>query len=269
MNKTVLLTGASTGIGLVIARHLVEQGFNVVGTAREPHEPQTEKFKLLSLDVRSEASVKECVAEVFAQYGGVDILINNAAYALVGSAEETEMSQLQSQFDTNFYGTVRMIKEVLPHMRKQRQGQIINMSSVVGFAAIPFLSAYSASKFALEGYSEALYHELLPLGINVSVVQPGLVKTSFFDNGTTIENSLQEYSSGYGGVMNEISTQSGKGIPASLVAEKVVSLCRSSKPPLINTVGHEAKLVARLKRFMPKLIFNRLWQQTFALKESG
>ena len=264
MTKTVLITGASSGIGLAIANHMVDAGYQVIGTSRCT-EKQDERFEMMSLDVCDEDSVRQCVNAVLSKYGKVDVLVNNAGVAEVGSAEETTMSQLSQQFDTNFFGMVRMIQSVLPSMRSQSQGQIINISSLVGFAAIPYTSAYSASKFALEGYSEALYHELLPLGIHVSVVQPGMVKTGLFKENAGIKNVIQDYTPWYLAVTKEIASHSEKGISTSVVADKVLSLCQMEKPPFVNRVGPDAKLVSRLRRFMPKSIFNRIWHKEFGM----
>ena len=171
MSQTVLVTGASSGIGQVIAQLLTERGFTVYGTSRKP------TGTLIPLDVRSDESVRACVDRV----GTIDVLVNNAGYTLMGSAEETSVDEAKAQLETNFFGVVRMVKAVLPAMRQARAGKIITIGSLAGITAIPFGAFYTASKFALEGYTEALWHELRPFGIHVTLIEPGQVETPFFE----------------------------------------------------------------------------------------
>src|SRR5258707_5758982 len=168
MSPTVLVTGASSGIGQATARLLTEQGFKVYGTSRKPD------GNLIPLDVRSDDSVRACVERV----GPIDVLVNNAGYSLMGAAEETSVDEAKAQLETNFFGVVRMVNAVLPAMRKAGFGKIINVGSLAGITAIPFGAFYTASKFALEGYSEALWHELRPFGIHVTLIEPGFIATA-------------------------------------------------------------------------------------------
>ena len=156
MTQTVLITGASSGIGRATAQLLTERGFTVYGTARRPDRATPEQFRLLALDVRSDDSVRACVDQVLSQTGRLDVLFNNAGYALTGAAEETSLAEAKAQFETNFFGTVRMVNAVLPGMRKAGAGRIVNIGSLAGLTAIPFSAFYCATKFALEAYSEAL-----------------------------------------------------------------------------------------------------------------
>src|SRR5437660_2901591 len=175
MSQTILVTGASSGIGQSTARLLAERGFTVFGTARKPDSAKREPFTMLALDVRSDESVRACVAQVITKSGRLDVLVNNAGYAMMGAAEETSVEEAKAQFETNFFGIVRMVNAVLPGMRAAGAGKIINISSLAGNTAIPFSAFYSASKFALEGYSESLWYEVRPFGITVSLVEPGFV----------------------------------------------------------------------------------------------
>jgi short-subunit dehydrogenase len=172
----ILITGASSGIGRSIAHDLSQRGHRVFGTSRRPDDSPN-GIEMVPLEVTDDASVAHCVAHVLQRAGAIDVLINNAGYHLYGAAEETSVDELDDQMQTNFYGAVRMIQAVLPGMRAQRAGKIVNIGSIGGFIALPYTSAYSASKFALEGYSEALRYELLPLGIYVALIEPTGVKT--------------------------------------------------------------------------------------------
>src|SRR6266571_3502362 len=185
MAQTVLVTGASSGIGQAIAQLLTARGFTVYGTSRKP------TGKLIPLDVRSDESVRACVDRV----GKIDVLVNNAGYSLMGSAEETSVDEAKAQLETNFFGVVRMVKAVLPAMRQALAGKIITIGSLAGITAIPFGAFYTASKFALEGYTEALWHELRPLGISVSVIEPGFVHTKIGEGTQIAAVSLGAYDS--------------------------------------------------------------------------
>src|SRR5262245_47487212 len=164
--KVVLITGASSGVGQSTARLLSRQGYKVFGTSRNPASAEViPTVEVLALDVRSDDSVAACVKAVVNEVGRVDILVNNAGYELAGALEETSIDETKAQFETNFFGVVRMVKAVLPSMRQQKQGKIINVSSLAGVSSIPFMGFYSATKFALEGYTKALRMEVSPFNI--------------------------------------------------------------------------------------------------------
>ena len=173
MTQTVLVTGASSGIGKATALLLKREGFTVFGTTRRPDAVGPQEFPMLGLDVRSDDSVKA----LFDKVGRLDVLIDNAGYALTGAAEETTLAEAKAQFETNFFGAVRVVNAALPAMRAARAGKIIIIGSLAGLTAIPFSAFYSATKYALEGYAEALWHELRPFGIAVTLVEPGFVHT--------------------------------------------------------------------------------------------
>jgi len=176
--KVVLVTGASRGIGRAIAAHLAGRGFCVFGTSRRPAADMLDGFSLIQLDVTDAESVRACVETVIARAARIDVLVNNAGVDLVGALEETTLDDLSWIMETNFYGVHRMVQAVLPGMRARRDGQIINISSALGRAAWPFEGAYCASKFALEGYTEALRYEMNIFNIRVSSVQPGFFKSN-------------------------------------------------------------------------------------------
>jgi NAD(P)-dependent dehydrogenase (short-subunit alcohol dehydrogenase family) len=190
MSKVVLITGCSTGIGRDLAQRLTQSGYTVVATARRVETlddvPATLK---LSLDVTQSDSIKDAVTRIIQEFGRIDVLVNNAGYAVRGAIEEVPIEQTQKMFDANVFGVMRMIQAVVPHMRQQKAGRIINISSIVGKLVTPANGAYSATKFALEAMSNALRLELAPFGIHVVLVEPGSIKTQFH---TTVEVNAQE-----------------------------------------------------------------------------
>ena len=183
MSRTVLITGASTGIGRATAQHFQTQGWNVVATMRSPEDgadlATLPRVIVTRLDVTDSSSISAAVAEARAAFGGIDVLVNNAGFGAYGPLEITDMEVIRRQFDTNVIGLLEVTKAVLPTMREQRSGVVVNISSVGGRMAFPLGSLYHGSKFAVEGLSEALTYELAPLGISVKVIEPGLVDTDF------------------------------------------------------------------------------------------
>src|SRR5262245_29150488 len=169
--NVILITGASSGVGQATALLLAKSGYRVFGTSRTATGSHPE-FEMMPLDVRNDASVKACVDAVLTRAGRLDVLINNAGHEMAGAVEELSLDESKAEFETNFFGVVRLVKAVLPIMRRQKQGRIINVSSLSGRTSIPFLGIYSASKFALEGYTEALRHEVKPFNIHVSLAEP-------------------------------------------------------------------------------------------------
>src|SRR6266513_4520352 len=255
MSQTVLVTGASSGIGQVIAQLLTERGYTVYGTSRKP------TGTLVPLDVRSDASVRACLERV----GKIDVLVNNAGYTLMGSAEETSIEEAKGQLETNFFGVVRMVNAVLPAMRKAGAGKIVNVGSLAGITAIPFGAFYTASKFALEGYSEALWHELRPLGINVTLIEPGFVHTPIGEKTQIAAKPL----SAYDGVRQRATAALGRhvehGIEPGKVAATVLRAIQSRSPSLRYRVGTDAAWLPRLKSVLPWPLFAVGVRRTFAV----
>ena len=240
MTQTVLITGASSGIGRATAQLLTERGFTVYGTARRPDRATPEQFRLLALDVRSDDSVRACVDQVLSQTGRLDVLVNNAGYALTGAAEETSLAEAKAQFETNFFGTVRMVNAVLPGMRKAGAGRIVNIGSLAGLTAIPFSAFYCATKFALEAYSEALWHELRPFGITVTLVEPGFVHTRMTEAAQLVAGPLPAYEGPRRRVIAAMGRSVERGIAPEQVARRVLQIVESRAPRLRYRVGAEA-----------------------------
>lgn len=195
MTQTVLITGSSSGIGRATAQFFAEQGWNVAATARNPADLSSlagASLLALPLDITNEASITAAVAATTARFGGIDVLVNNAGYGLFGPLEGTTEEQLETQFRTNVFGVVALIRQVVPLMRQLHDGTIITISSTGGRVASPFAAAYHASKYALEGLCESLRFELRPQGIRVKLVEPGHVKTGFIRSLTWASHSAYE-----------------------------------------------------------------------------
>jgi short-subunit dehydrogenase len=255
MAQTVLVTGASSGIGQATAQLLSERGFNVYGTSRKP------TGKLIPLDVRSDDSVRACVERV----GTIDVIVNNAGYSLMGSAEETSLDEAKAQLETNFFGVVRMVKAVLPAMRKARAGKIITIGSLAGITAIPFGAFYTASKFALEGYTEALWHELRPFGIHVSLIEPGFIATPIGESTQVAAAPLAAYDGVRQRATNALGHHVKHGISPDAVAKTVLRIITSRSPSLRYRVGTDAAWFPRLKSVLPWPLFAVGVRRTFAV----
>src|SRR5213075_995861 len=189
-----LVTGASSGIGKATAERLATAGYQVYGTSRRGATPGQRAFEMLSLDVTSDESVAAAVSALLRSEGRLDLLVNNAGFSVApAGAEESSIEQARAIFETNFFGLVRMTRAVLPHMRRQGNGRIINIGSVLGFLPMPYGALYAATKHAVEGYSESLDHELRTRGVRVSVIEPAYTKTRFEGNLLAPDSKLDEY----------------------------------------------------------------------------
>jgi NAD(P)-dependent dehydrogenase (short-subunit alcohol dehydrogenase family) len=265
--KVALVTGVSSGIGRAIAGLLSRHGFRVFGTARGNGEARRslEEMELIRVDVRDEESIHLCVRTVLDRAGRIDALVNNAGYTLIGSLEETMSEEAKQLFETNFFGVLRTTQAVLPYMRGQRSGRIINIGSVVGFVPAPYQGIYCASKHALEGYSESLDHEVRQFGIRVSVVEPSFTRTNIAQNARVAARPLEAYAGGRTRVLNAIPENIAKGGTPLAVAEVVLKALTSQSPRPRYQVGHEAKFVSRLRKFGPASLFDWGLRKQFRL----
>src|SRR5215203_1058567 len=194
MSQTILVTGASSGFGLLIANKLHRNGFHVIGTSRNPEKHQTKvPFKLLSLDIADDNSIESFATQLFAEVNQLDVLINNAGYLVTGLAEETSIELGKQQLETNFWGTVKLTNELLPYFRKQKHGKIITIGSIIGLIGLPNVAYYSASKHALEGYFKSLRFELNEFNIKVSMVEPMGFKTNIITSSVVAEGKIDDY----------------------------------------------------------------------------
>ncbi|NMB95515.1 MAG: SDR family oxidoreductase [Clostridiaceae bacterium] len=289
-DKVVLITGASSGIGKAIAYELMLKGNRVYGTSRKAVAGNTSIYsdpaaykdlmvtgdsisvqgtgnnstinknvgnsgfiEMVQLDVRSEESVKNAVEYVMKKEGRIDILINNAGYGIAGAIEDTTYEEAFSQFDTNFFGVMRVCRNVIPFMRREGKGLIINISSVAGVISIPFQSMYSASKFALEAMSEALRIELKPYGIKVVIIEPGDTNTGFTDNRIMVKGAEKGsvYFEKFKKSINKMIKDEKTGPGPETVAKVVAKISSKKNPPVRIAVGISYKLIVFLKRILP------------------
>jgi NAD(P)-dependent dehydrogenase (short-subunit alcohol dehydrogenase family) len=262
--KVALVTGASSGFGQATAARLSTQGFRVFGTSRAPLHNEASNFELLPLDVNSEAFVQMCVQTILGRTGRIDLLVNNAGFAQAGALEETGLEEARAQFDTNVFGVLRMLKAVLPVMRKQGGGQIITVSSLLGVVAMPYLGLYASSKFALEGMIEGLYHELRPFHIKVSLVEPTFFRTKF--DARPPAAPLAAYASARQSMMQFVREAVEQGPDPEQVARRILQLATSAAPPLRSSVGPRASLLVALRHWLPPRLFEQVRSLVFRLE---
>ena len=251
-SSIALVTGASSGIGEATAKRLAAAGYKVYGTSRRSTGSDQRSFSMLPLDVTSDESVESVVRELVRLEGRIDLLVNNAGFGVApAGAEESSIEQAKSIFETNFFGLVRMTRAVVPHMRRQKSGRIINIGSVLGFLPMPYGALYAATKHAIEGYSESLDHELRTRGIRVSVIEPAYTKTQFDANFMAPDAKLDEYREVRAlldGVLKKVMAAADE--PA-VVAEVVLEAALAAKPKIRYTAGPMAKRLRLLRRFAP------------------
>ena len=253
LNKSIaLVTGASSGIGKATAERLALAGYTVYGTSRRGAESAQTSFAMLPLDVTSDTSVQAFVAEVIRREGRIDLLVNNAGFGVApAGAEESSIQQAQAIFDTNFMGIVRMTSAVVPHMRKQGSGRIINIGSVLGFLPMPYGALYAATKHAVEGYSESLDHELRTRGIRVSVIEPAYTKTQFDANFLEPDAKLDEYREIRASLAVTLKKIMNAADPPEVVADVVLKAASAAHPKVRYTAGKLAARLRLLRRFAP------------------
>jgi NAD(P)-dependent dehydrogenase (short-subunit alcohol dehydrogenase family) len=250
--KTALVTGASSGIGQAIAERLAKAGYVVYGTSRRRSDASGRSFEMLPLDVTSDKSVAEAVRQLMQREGRIDLLVNNAGFGVApAGAEESSIEQAQSIFDTNFFGIVRMTRAVVPQMRKQGAGRIINIGSVLGLLPMPYGALYAATKHAIEGYSESIDHELRTRGIRVSVIEPAYTKTPFDANFLEPDAKLDAYREVRAAVNQRVKEVMATAEQPDVVAEVVLKAARAARPRLRYTAGGLAGRLVWLRRFAP------------------
>ena len=250
--SVALVTGASSGIGEATAHRLAAAGYKVYGTSRKGAPRGGRTFEMLSLDVTSDESVEAAVAHVMRLEGRIDVLVNNAGFGVApGGAEESSIEQAKAIFDTNFFGLIRMTLAVVPHMRRQGSGRIINIGSVLGFIPMPFGALYAATKHAVEGYSESLDHELRTRGIRVSVIEPAYTKTQFDANFMAPDSMLDEYRDVRAVLDKVLKDVMSTADSPSVVADVVLEAVSAARPKLRYAAGGLANRLRLLRRFAP------------------
>ena len=266
MEKIAVVTGTSTGIGFETALALAREGYYTYATMRDTTKSQkikelgqkeNLKINVLKLDVDDENSVKTAIQKILDEKHRIDVLVNNAGWALWGCVEDVSVDEFKAQFDTNFFSIIRLIQEVGPTMRKQGSGTIVNVSSVVGRIGFPASPAYISSKFALEGLSESLRFELAPFGVNVVIIEPGVIKTNFMKNMKMAEKYGPEsvYADITDKVVSGVKMMCEMGTDPKEVADAIVKATKDENPLPRYIVGNDASMFLEAKKNKTDLEF--------------
>lgn len=257
-NKVALVTGASTGIGRAAALELVAAGFSVVGTSRKASTAKpVQGVSFIDLDVADDASVESAIASVMASHGRIDVLVNNAGVGSAGAAEESSVEQAQKLFDINVFGVMRITNAVLPIMRAQGSGRIVNLSSIVGIMPQPYMAVYSSTKYAIEGYSESLDHELREFGVRVAVVEPAWTNTSFETNSVQPDRPLSVYADRRRVFADYMVDAVSNGDDPAVVAKAILAAATDKKPKVRYAGSPRTASVSTMRRFVPTRVFDQ------------
>ncbi len=257
MKKTVLITGASSGIGKSTARYFAAKGWNVAATMRTPEKESELGFidgvKLFQLDVTKPDSIHQAIGDAIEVFGSIDVVVNNAGYGGVGVFEAASPEQIQRQFNTNVFGVMNVIREVLPYFRERRRGTIVNVTSVGGLITFPVYSVYHATKWAVEGFAEALQYELRQFNIRIKNIEPGAIKTDFYDRSQDLfkKDGLTAYDA-YAQVAVANTQKAGEAAPGpEVVAKKIFQAANSRSYRLRYAAGPQAPALLVLRRLLP------------------
>ncbi len=276
--KVALVTGSSSGIGFETSLMLARAGFNTYASMRNLEKSKNiteiakkEKLPLqvVQLDVNNDGSVKDAIVKIIKADQRIDVLINNAGYGLFGSVEDTSIEEIKAQFETNFFGVVRVTQQVLPLMRRQNSGTIVNVSSVGGRIGLPALSAYHSTKFALEGLSESIAFELEPFGIRVVIIEPGVIRTNILNSSSSAKKALdpkspyfslsQNLNDNFKSMMENESSSSPEE-----VAKVILQAVTSENPQLRYSVGDDAANLIHARENMPDKEFRKMIMKNFS-----
>jgi short-subunit dehydrogenase len=253
--KTAIVTGASSGIGKATAAALAQAGFTVFGTSRRAVTDGPRHVTMLTCDVTSDDSVRALVADVLARTGRIDLLVNNAGLGLFGGAEESSIEQAKSLFEVNFFGLVRMTNAVLPSMRKRGAGQIVNISSVLGFIPAPYSAFYGATKHAVEGYSESLDHETRAFNVRVTLIEPAYTRSAFDQAALKPDAMIEDYAEARAGIDEQLRRAMTIGDPPEVVADTVLMAATAAHPKRRYPAGKMARQTSFARRFAPAGMF--------------
>lgn len=266
--KVILITGASSGFGKISSQMLAERGHIVYGTSRKASSDMG-KVRMLEMNVTDKSSIQKGIEQIMAEHYRIDVLINNAGIGISSALELTTEEEARFQMDTNFFGMVYMCQAVLPLMREARQGKIINISSIAGVIAVPYQGFYSASKFAIEGFSEALDLEVYPFHIQVCLVEPGDFNTGFTANRNISSATLQhpDYKQNFSRVMDIIEACEVEGENPRKIGKAICNLVEKSHPPFRTFVGPtEQVFFARCRYWVPSRLKKYLLRLTYGIK---
>jgi NAD(P)-dependent dehydrogenase (short-subunit alcohol dehydrogenase family) len=266
MSKVVLITGGSSGIGKSVGEFLHKKGYIVYGTSRNPEKITNSSFPLIALDVRYTESIAHAVSQVISVSGRIDVLINNAGVGILGPLEEIPTDEIRNNFETNLFGPIEVMKAVLPKMREQRSGLIINITSIAGYMGLPYRSVYSASKGALEYVTEALRMEVRPFGIEITNVAPGEFATNIAAHRYHVPVSRSSAYSNYASTIEVINSQVGGGDNPVKMAEAVFRIINTPKPNVHYKVGpFLSKFSIVLKRVLPDKMYEKMLMNHYKL----
>jgi NAD(P)-dependent dehydrogenase (short-subunit alcohol dehydrogenase family) len=263
-NKTTLVTGVSSGIGREIAQLVAERGARVFGTVRNPKSKPIHGVEIVQMDVTEDASVSAAVQSIEHKAGPVQLLVNNAGYSFMGALEETSVDEARQQFETNFFGVLRVTNATLPGMRQQGYGRIVNISSVLGFLPAPYWGIYAASKHAVEGYTETLDHEIRRFGVRALLVEPAYTRSKLSGNTKSAKITLKVYADERKRLTDAAEQNIERGDDSRLVAEAVWSALTAKSPRLRYPVGKGVAL-SRMRRFLPARMFDKGLRKQFQL----
>ena len=267
MSKVVLITGGSSGIGKSVGEFLSEKGFIVYGTSRSPEKYKQSKFPILALDVKDEATISETVNTIIDKEGQLDVVINNAGAGITGPIEETPNAEIKNNFDTNFFGPINVIKAVLPQMRKQQQGLIINVTSIAGYMGLPYRGIYSTTKGALEIVTESLSMEVKQFNVKVTNIAPGDFATNIAAgryHAPILENS--PYKKSYGNTLATMDAHVDQGNDPKQMADAILKIIQTKKPRTHYKVGaFMQKFSIVLKRILPDAVYEKLLMNHYEL----
>ena len=247
-DKVWLITGSSTGLGRALAQAVLERGYHLVATARQPEQLKElsdrypDRVTTIALDVTNAQSIQQAVEAALNAYNRIDVLVNNAGYGTVGAIEEVNDDDIRRQFDTNLFGAINVTRAVLPTLREQRSSHILNISSANGISAFAGVGIYSATKFALEAISEALAQEVKPLGIKVTIIEPGSSRTNFSSRAlSTLSHQINDYAQTSGKIVQRLQERDGKqpNDPAKAAAA-MIQVVESDNPPLRLALGEDS-----------------------------
>lgn len=257
MKQTILITGASSGFGLIVATKLHEKGYHVIGTSRDPNKVKV-PFRMLPLDIADDSSIKVFRNELFKHISHLDVLINNAGFYLSGLAEETSIEEGKRQFETNFWGTIKLTKELLPDFRKQKSGKIITVGSIMGLLNFPSASYYGASKHALEGFFKSLRFELNEFNVKVAMVEPMGFKTNIITNAVKSEIKIDDYNQYRGKIERFAKDLFGNAPEPTPVIDTLIKLVETKNPKFNHPVGKSASVILAIQHFAYKLFENSM-----------
>lgn len=265
--KTILITGASSGLGKAVGEYLFHKGHNVFGTSRNPEKVANSPFPLLALDLNKPDTIKHCVEKVIEISGRIDVLVNNAGVGILGPIEEIPTDELRSHFETNLFGPIEVMKAVLPHMRNSKSGLIINVTSIAGYTGLPFRGAYSASKGALELLTEAIRMEVKPFGIEVCNLAPGEFATDIASRRYYTPLSLTSaYAETYGRTIELVNEHVSSGDDPVVVAHEIERIMHTAKPKIHYKVGpFLSKFSIVLKRILPDKQYEKMLMKHYKL----